>query len=161
MGCVSSKQTVSVTPAIDHSGVFKENENECSGSGRIVLEDPPRATLKKLVSWRSRSGKRRSQKSGSELGSESGRASDSLSFRLGNVSRYLEAEQVAAGWPAWLSNVAGEAIHGWVPLRSDAFEKLEKVRYLTILCVFCECCLFLVQMEEEFVKFYGGLIWFL
>ncbi|CAE5964101.1 unnamed protein product [Arabidopsis arenosa] len=136
MGCVSSKQTVSVTPAIDHSGVFKENENECSGSGRIVLEDPPRATLKKLVSWRSRSGKRRSQRSGSELGSESGRASDSLSFRLGNVSRYLEAEQVAAGWPAWLSNVAGEAIHGWVPLRSDAFEKLEKIGQGTYSSVF-------------------------
>jgi len=153
MGCVSSKQTVSVTPAIDHSGIFKDNENECSGSGRIVVEDPPRPTLKKLVSWRSRSGKRRSQKSGSELGSESGRASDSLSFRLGNVSRYLEAEQVAAGWPAWLSNVAGEAIHGWVPLRSDAFEKLEKVRNLTILCVLCECCL-----EEEFVKFSLDLV---
>lgn len=136
MGCVSSKQTVSVTPAIDHSGVFKDNENECSGSGRIVVEDPPRPTLKKLVSWRSRSGKRRSQKSGSELGSESGRASDSLSFRLGNVSRYLEAEQVAAGWPAWLSNVAGEAIHGWVPLRSDAFEKLEKIGQGTYSNVF-------------------------
>ena len=128
MGCVNSKQTVSVTPAIDHSGVFKENENECSGSGRVVIEDPPRPILKKLASWRSRSWKR-SQKSelGSELG-ESGRGSDSLSFRLGSISKYIEAEQVAAGWPAWLSNVAGEAIHGWVPLRSDAFEKLEKVR---------------------------------
>ena len=67
MGCVNSKQTVSVTPAIDHSGVFKENENECSGSGRVVIEDPPRPILKKLASWRSRSWKR-SQKS--ELGSE-------------------------------------------------------------------------------------------
>lgn len=132
MGCVSSKQTVYVTPAIDHSGVFKDNDDECSGSGRVMVEDPPLATLKKLVSWRSKSGKRR-QKSRGEFGSElseSGRASDSLSFRLGNVSKYLEAEQVAAGWPAWLSNVAGEAIHGWVPLRSDAFEKLEKVCFL-------------------------------
>ncbi|KAF8111397.1 hypothetical protein N665_0076s0370 [Sinapis alba] len=136
MGCVNSKQTVSVTPAIDHSGVFKENENECSGSGRVVVEDPPRPILKKLASWRSRSWKR-SQKSelGSEL-SESGRASDSLSFRLGSISKYIEAEQVAAGWPAWLSNVAGEAIHGWVPLRSDAFEKLEKIGQGTYSSVF-------------------------
>ncbi|KAJ4883758.1 Protein kinase superfamily protein [Raphanus sativus] len=138
MGCVNSKQTVSVTPAIDHSGAFKESENECSGSGRVVVEeDPPRPILKKLASWRSRSWKRRSLKSevGSEL-SESGRGSDSLSFRLGSISRYIEAEQVAAGWPAWLSNVAGEAIHGWVPLRSDAFEKLEKIGQGTYSSVF-------------------------
>ncbi|XP_010428415.1 PREDICTED: probable serine/threonine-protein kinase At1g54610 isoform X2 [Camelina sativa] len=134
MGCVSSKQTVSVTPAIDHSFRENENNNECSGSGR---EDPPIPTLKKLVSWRSKSGKRRSQKTGSsELGNESGRGSDSLSFRLGNFSRYLEAEHVAAGWPAWLSNVAGEAIHGWVPLRSDSFEKLEKIGQGTYSSVF-------------------------
>ncbi|EOA39803.1 hypothetical protein CARUB_v10008466mg [Capsella rubella] len=138
MGCVSSKQTVSVTPAIDHSGVFKDNA--CSGSGRILVE----ATEKKLLSWRSKSGKKGSsrKKSGSELGSEfgelseSGRASESVSFRLGNLSKYLEAEQVAAGWPAWLSNVAGEAIHGWVPFRSDAFEKLEKIGQGTYSSVF-------------------------
>ncbi|ESQ34932.1 hypothetical protein EUTSA_v10006926mg [Eutrema salsugineum] len=143
MGCVSSKQTVSVTPAIDHSGVFRDNA--CSGSGRIVVDDPSPAVEKKLVSsWRSKSGKKRSKKSGSELGSElseSGRASsncrsESLSFRLGNLSKYLEAEQVAAGWPAWLSNVAGEAIHGWVPFRSDAFEKLEKIGQGTYSSVF-------------------------
>ncbi|KAF8112493.1 hypothetical protein N665_0064s0118 [Sinapis alba] len=143
MGCVSSKQTVSVTPAIDHSGVFRDNA--CSGSGRIVLAEPSPAVEKKLVSWRSKSGKKSSKKSGSELvtelGTESGRASsncrtESLSFRLGNLSKYLEAEQVAAGWPAWLSNVAGEAIHGWVPFRSDAFEKLEKIGQGTYSSVF-------------------------
>ncbi|CAG7899626.1 unnamed protein product, partial [Brassica rapa] len=144
MGCVSSKQTVSVTPAIDHSGVFKNN-NACSGSGRIVVvEEPSPAVEKKLVSWRSKSGKKSSSKKksgGSELGTESGRASsncrsESLSFRLGNLSKYLEAEQVAAGWPSWLSNVAGEAIHGWVPFRSDAFEKLEKIGQGTYSSVF-------------------------
>ncbi|CAA0218967.1 unnamed protein product [Arabidopsis thaliana] len=146
MGCVNSKQTVSVTPAIDHSGVFRENV--CSGSGRIVVEDLPPVTETKLLSWWSKSGKKSSsKKSGSELGSdfgelsESGRASsncrsESVSFRLGNLSKYLEAEQVAAGWPAWLSNVAGEAIHGWVPFRSDAFEKLEKIGQGTYSSVF-------------------------
>ncbi|CAL9215470.1 unnamed protein product [Arabidopsis halleri] len=146
MGCVSSKQAVSVTPAIDHSGLFRDNA--CSGSGRIVVEDLPPVTEKKLLSWRSKSGKKSSsKKSGSELGSEfgelseSGRASsncrsESVSFRLGNLSKYLEAEQVAAGWPAWLSNVAGEAIHGWVPFRSDAFEKLEKIGQGTYSSVF-------------------------
>ncbi|CAH8252758.1 unnamed protein product [Arabidopsis lyrata] len=141
MGCVSSKQTVSVTPAIDHSGIFRDNA--CSGSGRIVVEDLPPVTEKKLLSWRSKSGKKSGSELGSEFGelSESGRASsncrsESVSFRLGNLSKYLEAEQVAAGWPAWLSNVAGEAIHGWVPFRSDAFEKLEKIGQGTYSSVF-------------------------
>jgi hypothetical protein len=162
MGCVNSKQTVSVTPAIDHSGVFRDNV--CSGSGRIVVEDLPPVTETKLLSWWSKSGKKSSsKKSGSELGSdfgelsESGRASsncrsESVSFRLGNLSKYLEAEQVAAGWPAWLSNVAGEAIHGWVPFRSDAFEKLEKVPFFIYsLCILCNTFEMLLSLK---------MIWF-
>ena len=170
MGCVSSKQTVSVTPAIDHSGVFKNN-NACSGSGRIVVvEEPSPAVEKKLVSWRSKSGKKSSSKKksgGSELGTESGRASstcrsESLSFRLGNLSKYLEAEQVAAGWPSWLSNVAGEAIHGWVPFRSDAFEKLEKVNTFTILCfaLFCSVLLCFTLFCSVLLCFFNDLLFF-
>jgi hypothetical protein len=34
---------------------------------------------------------------------------------------------VAAGWLPWLNAVAGEAIQGWIPLKVDSFEKLEKV----------------------------------
>jgi len=41
--------------------------------------------------------------------------------------RLTESEHVAAAWPAWLSAVAGEAVEGWLPLRSDAFEKLDKI----------------------------------
>ncbi|KAJ4950501.1 hypothetical protein NE237_027333 [Protea cynaroides] len=37
------------------------------------------------------------------------------------------AEQAAAGWPSWLTAVAGEAIKGWVPRRADTFEKLDKI----------------------------------
>ncbi|XVE68203.1 hypothetical protein DITRI_Ditri09bG0049500 [Diplodiscus trichospermus] len=33
----------------------------------------------------------------------------------------VEAEQVAAGWPAWLSSVAAEAVHGWASLPAEAF----------------------------------------
>ncbi|XP_057768675.1 protein IMPAIRED IN BABA-INDUCED STERILITY 1-like [Salvia miltiorrhiza] len=45
-------------------------------------------------------------------------------FRFG---RLTEGEQVAAGWPSWLSAAAGEAIQGWLPLRSDSFKRLEKI----------------------------------
>lgn len=55
--------------------------------------------------------------------------------RAGNANGYAhpgkyintEAEQVAAGWPSWLTSVAGEAIQGWIPRRADSFEKLEKI----------------------------------
>ncbi|XP_050378749.1 protein IMPAIRED IN BABA-INDUCED STERILITY 1 [Argentina anserina] len=127
MGCVSSKQTVSVTPAFDHDNVGN------SGRSRVGLEV---AAVKKKK-------KKGGDLSGSELG-ESGRASSkkksgystSLSFRLGNLQRYVEGEQVAAGWPAWLAAVAAEAIQGWVPLRADAFEKLEKIGQGTYSSVF-------------------------
>ncbi|PRQ20740.1 putative protein-serine/threonine kinase CMGC-CDK-CRK7-CDK9 family [Rosa chinensis] len=38
-----------------------------------------------------------------------------------------EASQAAAGWPSWLTSVAGDAIQGWVPRRADTFEKLDKI----------------------------------
>lgn len=47
--------------------------------------------------------------------------------RLGSFSSRARGEQVAAGWPAWLSAVAGEAINGWTPRRADTFEKIDKV----------------------------------
>ncbi|KAL3714989.1 hypothetical protein ACJRO7_006833 [Eucalyptus globulus] len=45
----------------------------------------------------------------------------------GRVPKAVEGEQVAAGWPVWLSAVAGEAIKGWLPRRADTFEKLDKI----------------------------------
>ena len=47
--------------------------------------------------------------------------------RLSNLPKHVHGEQVAAGWPSWLSAVAGEAINGWTPRRADSFEKLDKV----------------------------------
>ncbi|XP_021714760.1 probable serine/threonine-protein kinase At1g54610 [Chenopodium quinoa] len=44
-----------------------------------------------------------------------------------SIPRGPHGEQVIAGWPSWLSSVAGEAIHGWVPRRADSFEKLDKI----------------------------------
>ncbi|XP_078441199.1 putative serine/threonine-protein kinase At1g54610 [Wolffia australiana] len=36
--------------------------------------------------------------------------------------------QVNAGqWPPWLTEVAGEAIQGWVPRKADSFQKLAKI----------------------------------
>ncbi|KAI4335951.1 hypothetical protein L6164_014544 [Bauhinia variegata] len=126
MGCVSSKQAVSVTPANDHSGAFRGNAGT-GNSGRNLGESDKKKKKSESLSR-------------SEVG-ESGRTSsngdcDSLGLRLGNLHKYVEGEQVAAGWPAWLGTVAAEAIQGWVPLRADAFEKLEKIGQGTYSSVF-------------------------
>ncbi|XP_078177599.1 protein IMPAIRED IN BABA-INDUCED STERILITY 1-like isoform X1 [Carex rostrata] len=55
---------------------------------------------------------------------------------LGNLHKYIEGEAVAAGWPAWLSSVAAEAVQGWIPLKADSFEKLEKIGQGTYSSVF-------------------------
>lgn len=54
---------------------------------------------------------------------------------LGKVPKAIEGEQVAAGWPAWLSSVAGEAIKGWIPRSANTFERLYKVSYFLLLSV--------------------------
>lgn len=128
MGCVGSKQAVSVTPALDYSGAYRDHH----GSGISGSSRRSRSKNHELEKSSSHRGE------GSELG-ESGRGSsnaDSMSLRLGNLHKYIEAEQVAAGWPAWLSAVAGEAIQGWVPLKADSFEKLEKIGQGTYSSVF-------------------------
>lgn len=133
-----------MTPAFDYSGAFKDNAG--AGSGRIIVRSDGlemELELKKNVKKKKKKKNKSNELglSGTELASESGRtssnggASESVSFRLGNLHKYVEGEQVAAGWPAWLSAVAGEAIQGWVPLKADAFEKLEKVDNY-IYCIF-------------------------
>ncbi|CAN8253839.1 unnamed protein product [Cochlearia groenlandica] len=47
--------------------------------------------------------------------------------RLSNPSKHLRGEQVAAGWPSWLSDACGEALNGWVPRKADTFEKIDKI----------------------------------
>lgn len=48
-------------------------------------------------------------------------------LKIVNVPNGIEGEQIAAGWPSWLTAVAGEAIKGWLPRRADSFEKLDKI----------------------------------
>ncbi|KAM7470311.1 hypothetical protein LguiA_008494 [Lonicera macranthoides] len=44
-----------------------------------------------------------------------------------SVRNGIDGAQVAAGWPSWLTAVAGEAIKGWVPRKAESFEKLDKI----------------------------------
>ena len=111
-----------MTPAAENSGESDRNgrrkKSESVGASRREVGESGRAS------------------------SSGGGGSESLSFRLGNLQKYVEGEQAAAGWPAWLSAVACEAIHGWVPLRADAFEKLEKVDAFQIFSLLLKFLLF-------------------
>ncbi|XP_071692936.1 probable serine/threonine-protein kinase At1g54610 [Rutidosis leptorrhynchoides] len=51
----------------------------------------------------------------------------SNSLSIGSIPKSIQGEQVVAGWPSWLADVAGEAINGWLPRRADTFEKLDKI----------------------------------
>ncbi|CAN6352122.1 unnamed protein product [Urochloa humidicola] len=76
--------------------------------------------------------RRRRRRSGREAS-----ATTTAPSRLGsNIGRSVEGEQAAAGWPSWLSAVAAEAVQGWVPLRAEGFEKMEKVGQGTYSSVF-------------------------
>ncbi|KAH9623355.1 hypothetical protein KSS87_000326 [Heliosperma pusillum] len=125
MGCVSSKGGVLVTPTLDTSGVFRDNVGPITAYVDPIKKIPCNSVSGDSVVSRGDSGR-----VSSTCGSES------LSFRLGNLSKYVEREQVAAGWPAWLSAVAGEAVQGWLPLRVDNYEKLEKIGQGTYSSVF-------------------------
>lgn len=60
-----------------------------------------------------------------------------INIRLRNIPKAAEGEQIAAGWPAWLTAVAGEAISGWVPRRADTLRK--STRYLSFFFFFFFC----------------------
>ncbi|GMH05106.1 hypothetical protein Nepgr_006946 [Nepenthes gracilis] len=146
MGCIVSKGAASASPAshANNSGEIRIKRSENSQynvSGSRKISHPPR--VKK--SSENRKEKQPPERVGKENGggeklhtsrSRSSASNFSLSLRFGTFKNQVGAEQRAAGWPGWLAGVAGEAIHGWLPLRSDSFEKLEKIGQGTYSSVF-------------------------
>lgn len=47
--------------------------------------------------------------------------------RISSTPCGVEGEEIAAGWPSWLTSVAAEAVQGWTPRSTESFEKLNKV----------------------------------
>lgn len=60
--------------------------------------------------------------------------------RPSNLPNHSQGEQVAAGWPSWLTTVCGEALNGWIPRKADTFEKIDKVGY-PLSNIRCSCSL--------------------
>ncbi|KAL1539080.1 [pyruvate dehydrogenase (acetyl-transferring)] kinase [Salvia divinorum] len=132
MGCVFGKQIQSRPPSGDLVVEREREKDEAVPSGRrekIVVgsvskseeggggevqnggQKEEAAERKDENARRPRGGRRRSRPNP----------------RLSNPPKNIHGEQVAAGWPSWLSAVAGEAINGWTPRRADSFEKIDKI----------------------------------
>ncbi|CAA3028331.1 probable serine threonine- kinase At1g54610 [Olea europaea subsp. europaea] len=138
MGCVSSKNATIESSKLDASSSASTAAGRRNGSGHRlptlsslrafglplekIKEEPEEEkegeSVKKRRSDVEYSGNLRALKRGAS------QKKAVFSFKFG---RLTESEHVSAGWPPWLSAVAGEAIEGWLPLRSDAFEKLDKI----------------------------------
>ncbi|KAG6473358.1 hypothetical protein ZIOFF_067273 [Zingiber officinale] len=133
MGCAVSKNAVSATPVADSSGILRSNQK------RLGLISAPSGLHRTGEGTKNGHPEREEENGRLESGGK-GKVNDDntslQSLRLRNLHKYIEGEQVAAGWPSWLSAVAGEAIQGWVPLKADSFEKLEKIGQGTYSSVF-------------------------
>ncbi|XP_057436037.1 cyclin-dependent kinase C-2 C-like isoform X2 [Lotus japonicus] len=159
MGCVNSKKAVAraasaspVGPYVVQSSSRKRTSNVPSSAAVsvVVAEPPPPAPSAPPPVSVSASASRSSRehlRSGSVVVTRKSDAKPeveewkkgSLTRRLGLSSssgRFVEAEQNAAGWPSWLTSIAGEAIHGWVPLKTESYEKLDKIGQGTYSSVF-------------------------
>lgn len=70
--------------------------------------------------------------------------------RLSNLPKHSRGEQVAAGWPSWLSDACGEALNGWIPRKADTFEKIDKVASFCFCSIFC---VYLSLFSNDVAKF--------
>ncbi|XP_031485338.1 probable serine/threonine-protein kinase At1g54610 [Nymphaea colorata] len=123
MGCVQGKEA---TPEPRVEERVKERRLYVS-SGR-----KPQVPAAKTETLGVRNGdRRREEKKLDGVAAQGGPAKEGRRSkpdpRRSNPSKHIHGEQVAAGWPPWLSAVAGEAINGWTPRRADTFEKIEKI----------------------------------
>ncbi|XP_061365995.1 cyclin-dependent kinase C-2 C-like [Gastrolobium bilobum] len=149
MGCVNSKKGVAgasssspVEPHVVHSSSRKRSNG---GSKRNIVVESSLAVSSSSkghsgvvvleTQQQQRQGEKNQKPEEWKKGSLRGGINGSLSMKLGS-HRFVEAEQKAAGWPPWLTSVAGEAIDGWVPLKTDSFEKLDKIGQGTYSSVF-------------------------
>lgn len=115
MGCVfgreaSSKAAAATTSEIKLAQTSKTGE--ANGAAAVEVEKKKKKQEEAPKEERKSKGDRRRSKPNP---------------RLSNPSKHWRGEQVAAGWPSWLSDACGEALNGWVPRKADTFEKIDKV----------------------------------
>ncbi|PAN21540.1 hypothetical protein PAHAL_3G474000 [Panicum hallii] len=135
MGCAASRPGAVCSPAYDVSSASYNVSRSASASAELGSASAvslwSRPVRLEAFDDADEDDERRRRS-----GREAANAAAVATTRLGNIRRCVEGEQAAAGWPSWLSAVAAEAVQGWVPLRAESFEKLEKVGQGTYSSVF-------------------------
>lgn len=125
MGCVIGREV--------SSGVVSETKEEKRDlsveSNRKVDDVPARTTENKTVEVPDGGTETQKEESGAvvQRSSRGERRRSKPNPRLSNLPKHLRGEQVAAGWPSWLTVACGEALNGWIPRKADTFEKIDKV----------------------------------
>ncbi|XP_068660763.1 probable serine/threonine-protein kinase At1g54610 [Aristolochia californica] len=123
MGCVFGRE---VSASASSEKEREKDRNSSSVSGRKAQVSVPRTETVEVQNGNDDSQKKVEKPDGSQRPRGERRRSRP-NPRLSNPPKNVHGEQVAAGWPSWLSAVAGEAIKGWTPRRADTFEKLDKI----------------------------------
>ncbi|XP_075521664.1 putative serine/threonine-protein kinase At1g54610 [Primulina tabacum] len=137
MGCVFGREISSSGPpsgeVVSVKGRGKEGKKGLSvpsGRREKVVVDPVSKSEEEGGGGEVQNGedtKEEERKEGSRRRQKGERRRSRPNPRLSNPPMHIHGEQVAAGWPSWLSAVAGEAINGWTPRRADSFEKIDKI----------------------------------
>ncbi|KAG9459791.1 hypothetical protein H6P81_004299 [Aristolochia fimbriata] len=123
MGCVFGREA---SASASSEKEREKDRNSSSLSGRKAQVSVPRTETVEVQNGNDDSQKKVEKTDGSQRPRGERRRSRP-NPRLSNPPKNVHGEQVAAGWPSWLSAVAGEAIKGWTPRRADTFEKLDKI----------------------------------
>ncbi|KAJ8623153.1 hypothetical protein MRB53_031682 [Persea americana] len=131
MGCVFAREASSAPVTVS-----KDREKERSSSIGAAVQSGekshfPAPVVKTEAGVEEANGNQKEEKQvggrRQPRGERSERRRQRPNPRLSNPPKSVQGEQVAAGWPSWLSAVAGEAINGWTPRRADTFEKIDKI----------------------------------
>ncbi|XP_044467687.1 protein IMPAIRED IN BABA-INDUCED STERILITY 1 isoform X2 [Mangifera indica] len=139
MGCVSSKKSVAGSPVVDDSAAKASTNDNATLNCVIPLKNPCGALEIDGKEEEERQEDHHDKGSRELKKSKKGnsqRKTATFGIKLGLSHRHVDVEQIAAGWPAWLTAAAPEAVHGLVPIRADAFEKLDKIGQGTYSSVF-------------------------
>ncbi|KAJ3671581.1 hypothetical protein LUZ60_007660 [Juncus effusus] len=125
----TSATTTTTTTTISRAKSGKENEASSSRVAPIkpVISKSGPVERPKRGSGHQRSRVRNEGEIGGKREEGNGKVEEtSLTMPSGEPFGF-SGEHLIAGWPAWLANVAPEAVKGWLPRRADSFEKLDKI----------------------------------
>lgn len=132
MGCICSKGATSSPDDVSENRVRKAKKSSMCNSRReqripMEVDGSENDATTRLILSDERENKRETTGTSGNIGNRNEEQAQPRITRIGSINRGERGAQVLAGWPSWLTAVAGEAISGWIPRRADSFEKLEKV----------------------------------